>query len=229
VSSNNKIIKRAVRSFVRREGRWTDGQRKAYADFAKLYAFDPSLSWQDAFANNNTHNILEIGFGMGGSLVQMAAADQASNFLGVEVHRPGVSALYAGLDAHKLANVRAYADDVVPLLKEKLPAASVDKVQIFFPDPWPKRCHHKRRLIQIDFLNILKRCLAHNAVIHVATDWQDYADLAVKVFEQHPDFIAASDDVQNSCLASRPKTKFEERGLNLGHDITDLVYVYVGR
>ena len=226
VDIENKIVKRELKSFVRREGRWTQAQRRSYEDLGKLYSFNQASSWQLAFANNNDINVLEIGFGMGQSLAHMAQNSPTYNFLGVEVHRPGVSALYAELAEKDINNVRVYADDVIPLLKDKIPSASINKLQIFFPDPWPKRRHHKRRLIQPEFLGLLARCLSENAIIHLATDWQDYAEHVVKVLATDSRFLPASNCIANKHIAMRPKTKFEVRGIKLGHKISDLVYVF---
>ena len=132
MDNNDKIIKREVRSFVRREGRWTDAQRKAYAELAKKYAFSVDSGWQDQFANNNQTNVLEIGFGMGGSLAEMAKHNPGINYLGVEGHRPVMSGLFARLYAEPITNVCAYADDVIPLIKNKIAPGSIHKVQIFF-------------------------------------------------------------------------------------------------
>lgn len=217
-------VMRKVRSFVRREGRWTDAQRQAYQQLSELYSFDPELNWQQAFVNNNSFNVLEIGFGMGHSLAQMALAAPDYNFLGVEVHRPGVSALFAELEQNTIKNVRVYADDVVPLLQNKIPRQSIHKVQIFFPDPWPKRRHHKRRLVQQEFLDLLYKSLAENCIIHIATDWQDYATHVQDVFAQDKRFQLLDETLAAEYIAARPKTKFELRGLRLGHKITDLVY-----
>ncbi len=169
--------------------------------------------------------VLEIGFGMGDSLLEMAAAAPASNFIGIEVHRPGVGRLLAGMAARGVDNIRVYCHDAVEVLRDCIPEASLDTVQIFFPDPWHKKRHHKRRLIQAPFVELVSRRLRPGGVLHLATDWENYAEQMLEVLEACP-------GLQNASPAggfaprpeSRPLTKFERRGERLGHGVRDLLF-----
>jgi tRNA (guanine-N7-)-methyltransferase len=218
---------RPIRSFVLRPGRMTAGQRSALDENWSGWGLDRTagrFEAQQAFGRDGPL-VLEIGFGMGGSLVQMAAAAPATNFLGIEVHRPGVGKLMRNMVASEVDNIRVYCDDAVAVLNECLVDASLDRVQIFFPDPWHKKKHHKRRLIQPGFMELLSSRLKPGGVLHLATDWEDYALHMLTVLD-------ASDTLENLSTAGgyvprpedRPLTKFELRGQRLGHGVWDLKY-----
>jgi tRNA (guanine-N7-)-methyltransferase len=213
---------RTIKSFVTREGRMTNGQKHTLSGLALEYSIDPSpaVLSLDAF-NNSQPLVLEIGFGTGDSLFAQAQAHPELNFVGIEVYRTGIAKLCKNLANAKLTNVRYLHGDAVELIK-KIPNATLARVQIFFPDPWPKTRHHKRRIVQADFMQIIASKLAKDAIIHLATDWADYAEymqnvmevacgqLFTKIGSTRPDF--------------RPMTKFETKGLAKGHGIWDLLY-----
>lgn len=168
---------------------------------------------------------VEIGFGMGDSLLEMARADPQRNFIGIEVHTPGVGRLLAGIDELELTNLKVYRADAVQVLNNCLPNNSIDCMQVFFPDPWHKKRHHKRRLIQPTFLNLLEKKLQREGRLHIATDWQHYAEKTLQLLEQSPAWT-------NTCgpnnyaprPETRPKTKFEKRGERLGHGVWDMIF-----
>lgn len=179
----------------------------------------------DAVFDRSGPVVLEIGFGMGQSLVATAQAKPATNFIGIEVHRPGVGKLLHGMEARGVDNIRVYRHDAVEILRDCIPDASLDTVQIFFPDPWHKKRHNKRRLIQSPFVAQLIPKLKSGGIVHLATDWEDYAQQMMEV-------LGAAEGLSNTCgdgqFASRPEyrpmTKFELRGERLGHGVWDLVF-----
>jgi tRNA (guanine-N7-)-methyltransferase len=179
----------------------------------------------DALFGRRAPRVLEIGFGMGGSLLAMAAAAPEQDFLGIEVHRPGIGRLLAGLEAQGLGNVRVAEGDAVLLLRERLAEGTLDRLLLFFPDPWPKKRHHKRRLLQAGFVALAASRLQPGGVLHAATDWEPYA-------EQMLELLGACPLLQNLAPdgryvprpAYRPPTKFEQRGRALGHGVWDLMF-----
>jgi tRNA (guanine-N7-)-methyltransferase len=216
---------RTVRSFVR-HGRVTAAQRRALDNLEAHFVLDSAaLADLPAAFGRAAPKHLEIGFGMGESLAIMAQNHPEIDFLGIEVHRPGVGRLLARLDAAGIANVRVICADAVPLLEQVLAAQSLDYIYILFPDPWPKKRHHKRRLIQPDFVQSLTRVLKSGGQLHLATDWQDYAQHMLAVLSATPTLRNLSD---NGGFAPRPEyrplTKFEQRGLRLGHAVWDLCF-----
>jgi tRNA (guanine-N7-)-methyltransferase len=169
--------------------------------------------------------VLEIGFGMGQSLLQQAQAHPETDFVGIEVHPPGVGKLLQEMAAAGVDNIRIYRDDAVVILKECIADASLHGVQIFFPDPWHKKRHHKRRLIQPDFIAMLRAKLAPGGFLHVATDWENYAEYALEVLAADPVLEnAAPDGLYIERPRERPLTKFEARGERLGHGVWDLMF-----
>lgn len=222
-SSNGPM--RRIRSFVMRPGRMTDGQKKAYAEhFPKwgLTLDDGMPDWDTEFGRS-APRVLEIGFGMGQSLLEMTAADPSRDFIGVEVHKPGVGRILAGIAEHELNNLRVYQDDAVEVLAQCIPDGSLDRIQIYFPDPWHKKKHHKRRLIQPGFVQQLRKKLAVGGMLHLATDWEHYA-------EQMLDVMSAAEGYRNQYEGYaprpeyRPVTKFEKRGERLGHGVWDMLF-----
>ncbi|MEJ2645932.1 MAG: tRNA (guanosine(46)-N7)-methyltransferase TrmB [Gammaproteobacteria bacterium] len=217
---------RRVRSFVRREGRMTPAQRAALARLWPRYGVEPEgLLDLDALFGRRVPRTLEIGFGNGASLLAMAQAEPGHDFLGIEVHRPGVGRLLRELDAHGLTNVRVLAEDATEVLEHHLPDQSLDRVLLFFPDPWPKKRHHKRRIVQPAFAALVRRKLRVGGRFHMATDWEDYAIHMLEVMEQVPGLRNVAGP---GSYAPRPEyrivTHFEARGTRLGHRVWDLVY-----
>ena len=218
---------RPIRSFVRREGRLTRGQQRALTELWEKFGIDNEsspLDLQKVFGDNKP-KVLEIGFGNGASLVQMAATHIDHDYLGIEVHRPGVGALLLMVEEQNLSNVRVICDDAVEVLKHRIEDGSLDRVQLFFPDPWHKKRHHKRRIIQPDFVSLIAQKLKSGGLFHLATDWQDYAFHMAEVMNNSVDFKnTASDGSFVARPDHRPLTKFEQRGKRLGHGVWDLIY-----
>jgi tRNA (guanine-N7-)-methyltransferase len=160
---------------------------------------------------------LEIGFGMGDSLAEQARSNPSVNYVGIEVHRPGVGHILMLIDDYKLDNLRLYSEDSIDVLREVIPAKCLDAVQVFFPDPWPKKKHHKRRIFNRDFVDLLERKLKDQGLVHIATDWQPYAKEIEVLFGLCSRF-------KRVVAPLRPQTKFERRGVKLGHTIFDLAY-----
>jgi len=219
--------KRTIRSFVKRQGRMTPAQERALKNLWPIYGLSirqGPINFKKIF-NREVKTILEIGFGMGQSLIEMAVAEPETDFIGIEVHEPGAGAILNTIDILKLNNIRLYQEDAIDVLVECIPDKSLDIIQIFFPDPWPKKKHHKRRLIQIEFIHLLKTKLKLNGIIHLATDWENYAEHIEEIFSQIPEFKRIKEtDAEYRLITKRPKTKFEERGKKLGHTIWDFIY-----
>jgi tRNA (guanine-N7-)-methyltransferase len=205
----------------------TPGQERAFQEYWQHWGLEYSKHLLDADAafGRDGPLILEIGFGMGDSLVDMAAAAPATNFIGIEVHRPGVGRLLHSMAERGVDNIRVYCHDAVEVLRDCIVDQSLDTVQIFFPDPWHKKRHHKRRLIQPPFVELLVRKLKPGGILHLATDWENYA-------EQMMEVLTNSEGLANKhaegCFAPRPEhrplTRFERRGERLGHGVWDLVF-----
>lgn len=219
--------RRGVRSFVLRQGRMTEGQKKAYERNWPTYGLtreNGMIDPREIFGRDNMLN-LEIGFGMGQSLADMAEAAPEQDFIGVEVHLPGVGALLKEIEDRGLENIRVYAIDANDVVDLCLPDAALDRVMVFFPDPWPKKKHHKRRLVQHDFVQRLRHKLRVGGVLHLATDWENYAEHMMEIMGESEGFENA---VEPSAFAprpdERPMTKFERRGENLGHGVWDLLF-----
>jgi tRNA (guanine-N7-)-methyltransferase len=218
---------RSIRSFVRREGRLTRGQQRALAVLWPQFGIDrgDSLLDLEALFGRAAPKVLEIGFGMGTSLAAMAAARPEWDFVGIEVHRPGVGTLLRQVEAQGLRNVRVICDDAVEVLKQRIPDASLDRVLLFFPDPWHKKRHHKRRIVQPDFVALVAIKLKPGGVFHLATDWEDYAEHMLAVVGASPAFRnLAGAGCYAPRSAERPLTKFEQRGRRLGHGVWDLLF-----
>ncbi len=218
---------REIKSFVLRQGRLTPGQQKAFENLWPKFGIDyqpTSLDLPALFGNNNPV-ILEIGFGNGDSLAEMALAQPDKNFLGIEVHRPGVGHLLIQIDNHELNNVRIISHDAIDVLKNCIRENSLHGVQLFFPDPWHKKRHHKRRIVQTGFLDLVSRALQPEGFFHAATDWENYAEHIRDAIRQHPSFSNISDSDYIERPDSRPLTKFEQRGHRLGHAVWDIMAI----
>ena len=213
------------RSFVRRQGRMTSGQQRALEQFWDRFGLDLQdkvYDWDEVFGRSAAR-ILEIGFGNGESLLVMAQHCPEQDFIGIEVHRPGVGHLLIQVMELNLSNIRVFCADAVAVLNSSIAAASLDRIQLFFPDPWPKKRHHKRRLIQPPFVVLLADKLKPGGILHLATDWQDYAEHMLTVLELSPCFSNTATGFAPR-PPERPLTKYEQRGQRLGHTVYDLLY-----
>lgn len=217
---------RPIRSFVLRQGRLTEGQRKALEQWLPVYgvAYQPEpIALDQVFGRAESPKILEIGFGMGDSTAKIAQVQPERDFIGVEVHTPGVGSLLKLVGEMHLENIRVIQHDAVEVLQHMIPDASLDGVHIFFPDPWHKKRHHKRRLIQAAFVQLLCSKLKPGAYLHVATDWQEYAEWVLEVLQAEPQLQNTADTYAEK-PDYRPLTKFENRGIKLGHGVWDIIF-----
>jgi tRNA (guanine-N7-)-methyltransferase len=218
--------RRGIRSFVIRAGRATAGQQRALEELWPKYGIvTDGVVDLDKIFGRRASRMLEIGFGSGEALLSFAQAHPEMDCLGIEVHRPGVGHLMLGAETAQLSNLRVMDRDAVDVLKHQLPPASIALAHIFFPDPWHKKRHHKRRLIQRPFVEVLARVLASHGVLRLATDWEDYALQMREVLDASPEFenVAGAAGFMPR-TESRPLTRFERRGHRLGHGVWDLEY-----
>jgi tRNA (guanine-N7-)-methyltransferase len=217
---------REIKSYVVRGGRLTPSQQKALDQYWPIYGLDLQSGRLDRLAvfTNEQPLVFEIGFGMGDSLVQMAKEHPEQNFIGVDVHPPGIGMILRKIAEQDLTNIRVYQNDAKLVLTECIEDASLDKVQIYFPDPWHKKRHHKRRLIQSEFMGLLLPKLKPGGIIHLATDWQSYAEQMIEVLSAIDDLKNCADVGNFSMQHERPVTKFEKRGERLGHKVWDLLF-----
>ena len=223
---------RTIRSFVRRTGRTTLGQAKAFADVGPKFLLAYTGTPMDfaAVYERDVPTILEIGFGMGEATAHIAALMPEKNFLCCEVHTPGVGALLKRIDEQALDNIRILQHDAVEVIDHMLPLASLDGAHIFLPDPWHKTKHNKRRLIQAPLIAKLAARLKPGGYLHCATDWQPYAEQILEVLAAEPLLVNTADAAGDGYApkpAYRPLTKFENRGIKLGHGVWDLVFTRV--
>lgn len=223
----DELRKRKIRSFVLRQGRMTKAQERALEEGAPKFGitYAPTLlNLPQVFGREHSPKILEIGFGMGDATAKIAQTLPDSDFLAVEVHTPGVGSLYKWMEELALTNIRIIQYDAVEVLHNMIADDSLDGVHIFFPDPWHKKRHHKRRLIQTEFVKLLCQKMKVGAYIHVATDWQEYAEWVLEVLNAEPQLKNTAENYAEKPYY-RPLTKFENRGLKLGHGVWDLVFV----
>ena len=227
--SESNLKNRRIRSFVLRQGRVTKGQANALETQWPTYGVEyglQSIDLNNLFGRNESKKILEIGFGMGETTAKIAQTLPDCDFLAAEVHTPGVGALLKLIEEQALTNIRIIQHDVVEVLQNMLADNSLDGVHIFFPDPWHKKRHHKRRLIQAEFVKLLCSKLKTGGYLHVATDWQEYAEWVLEV-------LNAEQQLQNTAIdyaekpSYRPLTKFENRGIKLGHGVWDLLFTRI--
>jgi tRNA (guanine-N7-)-methyltransferase len=207
-------LKRGIRSYVLRQGRTTPAQQRALDELFTTYGipYRPALLEPRAGPL-----VLEIGSGMGETTVAIAAAEPGIDFIAVEVHGPGVGSLLKRIAEQGLKNLRVIRHDAVEVLEHMIADGSLAGIHLFFPDPWPKKRHHKRRLVQPPFAALAARKLAPGGYLHAATDWPDYALQMAEVFDAEPLLVRAG-------VRERPATKFEQRAVKLGHEVRDLVY-----
>ena len=219
------VMRRGVRSFVLRQGRLTEAQQRALDEGLPRWGipYAPRPLDLDAAFGRSAPKVLEIGFGMGETTATIAAAHPERDYLGLEVHSPGVGGLLIRIAALGLTNLRVIQHDAVEVLTAMIAPASLDAVHVFFPDPWPKKRHHKRRLIQTPLVALIASRLKPGGVIHCATDWEEYAEQMLAVLGTEP-LLANTADGYAPRPDSRPLTKFEQRGLRLGHVVHDLVF-----
>jgi tRNA (guanine-N7-)-methyltransferase len=216
---------RPIRSFVLRQGRFSPGQQRAYEMLMPRFGIPFSAGILDfaAVFGREAPKFLEIGFGMGETTAKIAKENPENDYLGVEVHSPGVGALLKLIDEHALTNIRIIQHDAVEVLREMVPPESLAGIHVFFPDPWPKKRHHKRRLLQPGFVELLASRLATGGCLHAATDWQEYAEHILATFSG----VASLENTHSGFAVrpeARPETKFERRGQRLGHDSWDIIF-----
>lgn len=218
---------RKVRSFVLRAGRMTEGQQKAMDEVWPRMGLTLEHGLLDL---NNVFGreapvVLEIGFGMGDSLIEMAKNQPEKNYIGIEVHRPGVGRLLSNADKEGLDNIRVFCEDAIEVLAQSIPDGSLDCIQLFFPDPWHKKRHHKRRIVQPELAESLRKKLKVGGVFHMATDWENYAEHMMEVMSAAPGYKnVAGEGAFSPQPQWRPVTKFQRRGEKLGHGVWDLMF-----
>jgi tRNA (guanine-N7-)-methyltransferase len=223
---------RSIRSFVTRTGRTTLAQQRALEMLWPKFGveFEPGALNVAALFGRAAPQTVEIGFGNGANLIALAAAHPERNYIGIEVHRPGIGRLLLALEARGLSNVRVICRDAVEVLEQQLPQESLDEILILFPDPWPKKRHHKRRLVQAGFTQLLADRLAEGGVLRLATDWEPYAQEMLATLSAHPSLRNLA---PAGTFIPRPPeriaTRFEERGERLGHAVWDLAFRKVSR
>ena len=226
MTSPEIIFPQRIRSFIRRQGRVTPGQQLALDNYWAKYCLDPKADYDFAQVFGRVAPlVIEIGFGNGESLAKMAAANPDTDYIGIEVHKPGVGHLMMLLDQQGLNNVRIYCHDAIEIIEHKIADNSLAGVHLFFPDPWPKKKHHKRRIVRPDFVELLVRKLKIGGYFHAATDWQNYAEAMLAI-------LSAGSGINNTSPTGdycerpeyRPLTKFEQRGIRLGHGVWDLIF-----
>ncbi|KHS87976.1 tRNA (guanine-N7)-methyltransferase [Pectobacterium brasiliense] len=218
---------RRIRSFVRRQGRLTNGQQLALDNYWPVMGVEYQTELVDfnALFGRDAPVVLEIGFGMGASLVTMAAQHPEQNFLGIEVHLPGVGACLAAAQEAGISNLRVMCHDAVDVLMNMIPDGSLSMVQLFFPDPWHKARHNKRRIVQVPFVQLVRSKLKVGGVFHMATDWEPYAQHMLEVMTSVTEYRNLSNNNEYvERPESRPLTKFEARGQRLGHGVWDLMF-----
>jgi len=208
-------LNRPIRSYVLRQGRTTPAQKRALEELFPKYG----IPFSDQKIVSPKKLVLEIGSGMGETTLEIAKAHPEADFVAVEVHGPGVGSLLNAIEREQLTNLRVIRHDALDVLEHMVGDGTLAAIHLFFPDPWPKKRHHKRRLVQPEFAALAARKLAPGGTLHAATDWPDYADHMDQVFSLEPLLEKA-----NAGLVSRPATKFEARGKRLGHPIRDLYW-----
>lgn len=224
-------MRRTIKSYVLRTGRVSNRQQDGLDHWLKDYELTLTDNpWcLSTIFGREAPTVVEIGFGMGSSLLTMAKNNPKLNYIGIEVHQAGIGSLVADLHDHEVSNVRIVAHDAVEVLRTQLNNDALSGVQIYFPDPWHKKRHHKRRLIQSEFIALLVTKIKPGGFIHCATDWQEYAQHMLTVLSENSDLKNTALDAEYSPKPdSRPLTKFEQRGARLGHGVWDLIFIKKG-
>lgn len=222
--SGHDQIAGSIKSFVRRSGRMTPAQKNALKTYWPIYGIEFSQSQPD-FPSEFAAFKLEIGIGNGDAIIDMAAADPCSLYLGIEVYEPGIGRCLNNIHQQELGNIRLIKHDAVEVLEYMIAPGSLDRILLFFPDPWHKKRHHKRRIVNQHFRDLACQALKSGASIHIATDWQDYAESIAAQFLADTRFINEGDaSGYAEAPAYRPLTRFEQRGRKLGHGVWDLVF-----
>lgn len=227
MSESHEPVKRRIRSFVKREGRLTRGQQRALDELFPLYGVCLEQGWLDfnVLFNRQAPRILEIGFGNGTSLAEMALQNPQNDYFGIEVHRPGLGNLLSQIEEKSINNIRVSNDDAIDVLNQQIPDGSLDAVFLFFPDPWHKRNHHKRRIVQDGFAQTIRKKLKIGGYLHMATDWKDYARHMMTVLSRADGFENTAGTGSYTARPDyRPLTRFEQRGQRLGHEVWDLIF-----
>ena len=220
------MLPRSVKSFVLRSGRETAAQRKAYDSLAPRFIVpfeNRAMDFSAVFGNGNPV-IAEIGFGMGAATAVIAGENPANNYLGIEVHKPGVGRLLWEIEKRSLFNIRIVEHDAVDVFAQMIPPRSLDGIHLFFPDPWPKKRHHKRRLVQRPFTGALAASLKPHGYVYMVTDWEDYAHWALAELEATNGLVNTGDGFAEP-QAWRPRTKFEQKGLAKAHQVRELFFI----
>jgi tRNA (guanine-N7-)-methyltransferase len=221
-----------IRSYVKREGRITSAQIKAIDKLFPRYGLKiqegDRIHFEHLFEQKSPY-VLEIGFGMGDSLITMAEQTPQMNFIGTEVYRPGVGSILQAIEANQLTNIRVFSADAIRVLKKVIPNDFLHRIQIFFPDPWPKRRHQKRRLIQLDFLDLIWHKLEPNGVLHIVTDWENYGEHIERCLLTAQSHWIALDIENLLCVQQRPVTKYERRAIRMGHIIREFCFKKRGK
>ena len=224
--NNEDIKKRPIRSYILRQGRITAAQTKAIQENFQKYAviFENKLTnFSDLFKNKNSELILEIGFGMGTSTAEIAKSNLNKNYIAIEVHSPGVGNLLKLIKEKEIPNLKIIQHDAVEVLNSMIKNESFDGIHIFFPDPWPKKKHHKRRLIQSNLLRLMAQKIKKSGYLHIATDWEDYALWIIDLLDKEELLQKTSNDFFKK-PDYRPLTKYENRGIKLGYKVWDMIY-----
>jgi tRNA (guanine-N7-)-methyltransferase len=220
------IKKRPIRSYILRQGRITAAQTKAIQDNFQKHAVNfenKIINFGDIFKNKNSYLILEIGFGMGTSTAEIAKSNLNKNYVAIEVHSPGVGNLLKLIQEGDIRNLKIIQHDAVEVLNVMIKNDSLDGIHIFFPDPWPKKRHHKRRLIQSNLLKLIAQKIKKSGYLHIATDWEDYALWIIDLLDKEDSLEKTSDDFFKK-PDYRPLTKYENRGIKLGYRVWDMIY-----
>ena len=221
MQNSRKHNKKSIRSFVKRSGRLTKSQKNALQDYSSNYILDTNNTNTDLKAcfDSDQHNlVIEIGFGDGAALIESALKYPDKNFIGIEVYDSGLGQCLNAINQHKIKNIRLIYRDAVEVFEQFITKKSVEKINILFPDPWPKKRHHKRRLINKRFLALLSKSLINKGIVNISTDWEDYAQQIELTFKESNQFKEIKSELRNL------KTKFEKRGIKLGHKIFNYSY-----
>ncbi len=219
------MVLRSIKSFVVRQGRMTEAQKTAAVLLQPRYGININTAKFNDFYTLEDELTLEIGFGMGDSIFALAQAFPHKKYIGIEVHPPGIGRLLRLIEASGLNNIRVIQDDAISVLKDFIPDVSLNEVQLFFPDPWHKKRHHKRRIVNDAFIHLIAQKLKPEGLFHLATDWQPYAESMMTILTPSPLFKNLAGTDQFSPRGDRPLSKFENRGMKLGHQIFDLQFL----